>query len=76
MANVTRQFGDCILGVRFTDLPRPAVDIARQVTLDGLAVMLAGVTELLDVGRIVIKYVRGPSARHGAHHRRSARQDP
>ena len=58
MPAITRRFADCILGVRFADLPDAAVEMARQVTLDGLAVMLAGVTEPLGVGRIVTEYVR------------------
>ena len=58
MPTITRRFVNCILGVRFADLPQAAVDMSRQVTLDGLAVMLAGVTEPLGVGRIVTEYVR------------------
>ena len=57
-ATATRRFADCILGVRFADLPPAAMDMARQVTLDGLAVMLAGVTEPLGLGKIVTGYVR------------------
>src|SRR6185295_5519272 len=39
-------------------LPPEAIDMAKQVTLDGLAVMLAGATEPLGVGRISTQYVR------------------
>ena len=58
IATVTQQLAECILGVCFADLPSAAVEMARQVTLDGLAVMLAGVTEPLGVGRIITEYVR------------------
>lgn len=55
---LTGRFADGILGVRYDTLPDAAIDMARQVTLDGLAVMLAGATEPLGVGRISIAYVR------------------
>ena len=46
------------MAVDFESLPVAAVDMAKAVTLDGLAVMLAGATEPLGVGRISIEYVR------------------
>lgn len=55
---LTRRFAECVQAVRFDTLPPAAVEMAKQVTLDGLAVMLAGVTEPLGVGRIVIEHVR------------------
>jgi 2-methylcitrate dehydratase PrpD len=58
MSTVTRRFAACIQNVRYADLPQAAIEMARQVTLDGLAVMLAGVTEPLGLGRIVTAYVR------------------
>lgn len=49
---------DKVLCVRFSLLPPQAINIAKQVVLDGLAVMLAGSTEPLGVGRIAIEYVK------------------
>jgi aconitate decarboxylase len=48
---LTERFVDCILAVDYDSLPAAAIDIARQVTLDGLAVTLAGSTEPLGLGR-------------------------
>ncbi|HKA43230.1 MAG TPA: MmgE/PrpD family protein [Burkholderiales bacterium] len=58
MATLTERLVEQVLGVRYDALPPEAIDMARQVTLDGLAVMLAGATEPLGVGRISIEYVR------------------
>ncbi len=59
MANtLTEQFIDAIYEIRYDSLPREAVEIAKHVTLDGLAVMLAGSTEPLGVGRISTEYVK------------------
>lgn len=55
---LTEQFIDCIYGIDFATLPAPAVEMAKDVTLDGLAVMLAGATEPLGVGRLSIEYVK------------------
>ena len=55
---ITGQFVDCILAVRYGDLPAEVIDISRQVVLDGLAVTLAGATEPLGVGRIATEYVK------------------
>ena len=55
---LTEQFVDQILAVEYESLPAEAIDMARQVTLDGIAVMLAGATEPLGVGRISTAYVR------------------
>lgn len=57
-ATLTEDFVDRVREVRYATLPAAAVDVARQVTLDGLAVMLAGATEPLGVGRISIEYVK------------------
>ena len=56
--SLTAQFVEQILAVEYRLLPDEAIDMARQVTLDGLAVMLAGATEPLGVGRIATEYVR------------------
>ena len=58
MTTITEQFIDCIDAVRYDTLPPAAIDMARQVTLDGIAVILAGSTEPLGVGRISIAYAR------------------
>lgn len=58
MSTLTEQFVDCVLALHYRDLPVSAIDMAKQVTLDGLAVMLAGATEPLGVGRISTEYVK------------------
>ena len=55
---ITGAFVDKILAVEYTGLPQAAIDVAKEVTLDALAVMLAGATEPLGVGRISTEYVR------------------
>jgi aconitate decarboxylase len=57
-ASITEQFIDHVLAVDYDSLPQAAIDMAREVTLDGIAVILAGSTEPLGVGRISIAYVR------------------
>ena len=49
---------DKVIAVSYASLPQRAVEMAKHVTLDGLAVMLAGSTEPLGVGRISIQYVK------------------
>ena len=58
MATLTAQLIDKILAVEYDALPAAAIDMAKQVTLDGIAVMLAGATEPLGLGRIVTQYVK------------------
>ena len=58
MTTITEQFIDCVCAVNYDTLPPAAIDMARQVTLDGIAVILAGSTEPLGVGRISTAYVR------------------
>ncbi|MBI4207780.1 MAG: MmgE/PrpD family protein [Betaproteobacteria bacterium] len=55
---LTETLIDKVLAVDYSALPQPAIDMAKHVTLDGLAVMLAGSTEPLGVGRISIQYVK------------------
>src|SRR5512139_150537 len=55
---LTETLIDHVLAVRYDALPQQAIDMAKHVTLDGLAVMLAGSTEPLGVGRISIEYVK------------------
>ncbi|MGZ8228037.1 MAG: MmgE/PrpD family protein [Burkholderiales bacterium] len=58
MTTLTERFIDAVMAVNYETLPQAAIDMAKHVTLDGLAVMLAGATEPLGVGRISIEYVR------------------
>jgi aconitate decarboxylase len=58
LTTLTREFAQQILALRYDSLPAEAIEIAKQVTLDGLAVTLAGSTEPLGVGRISIEYVK------------------
>src|SRR6185369_4511540 len=57
-ATITEALVDKVLAVDYASLPTAAIDMAKAVTLDGLAVMLAGADEPLGVGRISIDYVR------------------
>jgi hypothetical protein len=41
---LTGELADHVLAVRSDALPRAAIDMARHIALDGLAVMLAGAT--------------------------------
>ena len=58
MPTLTGQLIDKVLAVKYESLPAAAIDMAKQVTLDGIAVMLAGATEPLGVGRIVTQFVK------------------
>lgn len=55
---LTETLVDKVLAVRYSSLPQQAIDMAKDVMLDGIAVTLAGATEPLGVGRISIEYVR------------------
>ena len=55
---LTEALVDHVLGVRHDALPQAAIEMAKHVTLDGIAVMLSGSTEPLGIGRISIEYVR------------------
>jgi aconitate decarboxylase len=57
-ATLTEKFIDRVRGLGYASLPAAAIDVAKQVALDGLAVMLAGATEPLGVGRISTEYVK------------------
>ena len=56
--SLTARFAEHVLAIRYDTLPAAAIDVAKHVTLDGLAVTLAGSTEPLGVGRISIEYVK------------------
>ncbi|HEY8369427.1 MAG TPA: MmgE/PrpD family protein [Thermodesulfobacteriota bacterium] len=56
--NVTRELADIIVGTRFEDLSEDVIEVARQVCLDGLGVIVAGAREPLGIGRITLEYTR------------------
>jgi len=56
--SLTERFVDCVLGVRYADLPESLLALSRDIVLDGLAVTLAGATEPMGLGRMVIDYTR------------------
>ncbi len=58
MPTLTETLIDKILAVKYDALPAAAIDMAKACTLDGIAVMLAGATEPLGLGRIVTQYVK------------------
>jgi len=55
---ITGDLVDILRATRVEDLPAAALDIARQVCLDGLGVMIAGAGEPLGLGRITFDYTR------------------
>ncbi|GAA4332270.1 MmgE/PrpD family protein [Pigmentiphaga soli] len=57
-STTTSAFVERLRAIDYRTLPAPAVDMARQVFLDGLGVIVAGAAEPLGVGRISIDYVR------------------
>jgi aconitate decarboxylase len=56
--SVTEELVERLRGTQIGDIPEAALDVARQVCLDGLAVMVAGAGEPLGLGRITTDYVR------------------
>ncbi len=58
MPTLTETLIDKILAIKYDALPAAAIDMAKACTLDGIAVMLAGATEPLGLGRIVTQYVK------------------
>lgn len=55
---LTSDLAHLVVETRYADVPEAALEIARQVCLDGLGVMVAGAREPLGVGRISIEYTR------------------
>ncbi len=55
---ITSSFVERLLAIDHALLPPAATDMARQIMLDGLGVMIAGAAEPLGVGRLSIQYVR------------------
>lgn len=56
--SVTSQLAERLIATEFAALPAEAVEMAKQVCLDGIAVMVAGAREPLGVGRITLDYTR------------------
>src|SRR3982751_4473794 len=57
-ASITEQLVDKLLALRYETLPREAIEVSKQIMLDGLAVIHAGAGEPLGVGRLSIAYVQ------------------
>lgn len=55
---ITADLVDTLRATRLEDIPAEALDVAKQVTLDGLGVMVAGAGEPLGLGRITIDYTK------------------
>ncbi len=58
MKTLTATLIDKVVAVKHDTLPAAAIDMAKACVLDGIAVMLAGATEPLGLGRIVTQYVK------------------
>ncbi len=57
-SSITEQLAGRLLAIRYDNLPREAIEVSKQIMLDGLGVMHAGSAEPLGVGRLSIAYVR------------------
>jgi 2-methylcitrate dehydratase PrpD len=57
-ATITANLAEKLLAIDYNTLPPAAIDMARQVMLDGLGVIVAGSREPLGLGRLSIEYVR------------------
>ena len=55
---ITGDLVEILRATRAEDIPDDALEIARQVCLDGLGVMIAGAGEPLGLGRITFEYTR------------------
>jgi aconitate decarboxylase len=58
----TSRFVDCVMAIRYEELPEEAVRMAKHVMLDGIGVAIAGADEASGVGRIAKRYVRETAA--------------
>src|SRR4051812_35501319 len=57
-STLTERLVERVLAIRYDSLPADAIEVSKQIVLDGLAVMHAGSAEPLGVGRIATAYVR------------------
>jgi len=58
MTTLTARLVERICALEFEALPAPAIEISKQVMIDGLGVIMAGYSEPSGLGRIVVDYVR------------------
>ncbi|MFQ5895489.1 MAG: MmgE/PrpD family protein, partial [Nitrospinota bacterium] len=56
--DLTRELAERVVATRFEDIPPSAVEAARRVLIDGLAVMLAGARDPAGVGQRITEYAR------------------
>ncbi len=56
-SDLTERLAKCIAAVRYDALPAAAVDMAKQVLLDGIAVILAGRMEPSGLADITLRYL-------------------
>jgi 2-methylcitrate dehydratase PrpD len=56
--SITSDLAEILVETRFQDLPDRAIEVATQVCLDGIGVMVAGTREPLGIGRITTEYVK------------------
>ena len=55
---LTENLVDILVSTKYEDIPDDVREIARQVCLDGIGVMIAGAGEPLGLGRIVFEYTK------------------
>ena len=55
---LTHELSQRLLRTTYEDIPGEAVEVARQVCLDGLAVMIAALGEPEGIGRLTLDYIR------------------
>jgi 2-methylcitrate dehydratase PrpD len=58
MITLTGRLVECIADIEYRRLPDAAIEMAKQVVLDGIGVIMAGYHEPLGLGRIVVDYTR------------------
>jgi 2-methylcitrate dehydratase PrpD len=55
---ITGDLVDILVSTQYDDIPEDVREIARQVCLDGIGVMIAGAGEPLGLGRIAFEYTK------------------
>ena len=55
---ITEALVDKILEIRYESIPPEAIALSKKIALDGLAVLHAGATEPLGVGRLTTDYIK------------------
>src|SRR5258708_6492633 len=56
-ATITEAFVEKVRAIDYASLSNEAIEMSKQVALDGIGVTLAGATEPLGIGRISTAYV-------------------